>query len=114
MKKLDTCKHIQKRKGWYILKLKNKVLTLALIGMLIISSLSFSATKKRKKITAIKAKQTALMRVPGATLANVLEFNDSTDGDFYKGQISYRGVAYNFEINVYNGKIVSWSEEKSK
>ena len=96
------------------MKLKNKVLTLALIGMLIISSLSFSATKKRKKITAIKAKQTALMRVPGATLANVLEFNDSTDGDFYKGQISYRGVAYNVEINGYNGKIVSWSEEKSK
>ncbi|WP_369717301.1 PepSY domain-containing protein [Leptotrichia alba] len=54
------------------------------------------------------------MKVPGATLANVLEFNDSNDGDFYKGQISYRGVAYNFEINVYNGKIINWSEEKNK
>ena len=94
--------------------MKNRVLKLTLSGMLIIGSLSFSATKQRKKIAAIKAKQTALMKVPGATLANILEFNDSTDGDFYKGQINYRGVAYNFEINVYNGKIVSWSEEKSK
>ena len=82
--------------------------------MLIISSLSFSTTKQRKRITAIKAKQIALMKVPGATFANVLEFNDSNDGDFYKGQISYRGVAYNFERNVYNGKIISWSEEENK
>ena len=94
--------------------MKNRVLKLALLGMLIISSLSFSTTKQRKRITAIKAKQIALMKVPGATFANVLEFNDSNDGDFYKGQISYRGVAYNFEINVYNGKIISWSEEENK
>ena len=95
--------------------MKNRVLKLTLLGMLIATSLSFStASKQRKKITSIKAKQIALMKVPGATLANVLEFNDSNDGDFYKGQISYRGVAYNFEINVYNGKIINWSQEKNQ
>ena len=53
--------------------MKNRVLKLTLLGMLIISSLSFSTTKQRKRITAIKAKQIALMKVPGATFANVLE-----------------------------------------
>ena len=94
--------------------MKRKFLKMTLFGMLIISSLIFSGNKERKKITSIKAKQIALAKVPGATFANVLEFNDSNDGDFYKGQISYRGVAYNFEINVYNGKIISWSEEENK
>ena len=84
-----------------------------LVGILLINFQSFSGVKERKRITGIKAKQIALTKVPGATFANVLEF-DSEGDKLYKGQISYRGVAYNFEINVYNGKIVSWSEEKSK
>ena len=66
--------------------------------------------KEKKKITVIKAKQIALAKVPGATFANILEF-DSENADLYKGKISYRGVAYNFEINVYTGKIINWSEE---
>lgn len=32
---------------------------------------------------------------------------------FYKGKINYRNVAYNFEIDVYTGKVINWSEEKS-
>ena len=83
---------------------------MTLFGMLIISSLIFSGNKERKKITSIKAKQIALAKVPGATFANVLEFN-SENNNFYKGQIIYRGVAYNFEIDVYTGKIINWSEE---
>ena len=93
--------------------MKRNFLKITLFGMLIICSLVVAANKERKKITAIKAKQIALAKVPGATFANVLEFNDSNDGDFYKGQISYRGVAYNFEIDVYTGKVINWSEEKS-
>ena len=93
--------------------MKNRVLKLTLLGMLIISSLSFSTTKQRKRITAIKAKQIALMKVPGATFANVLEFDSESDKS-YKGQISYRGVVYNFEIDVYTGKIINWSEENNK
>ena len=90
--------------------MKRKFLKMTLFGMLIISSLIFSGNKERKKITSIKAKQIALAKVPGATFANVLEFN-SENNNFYKGQIIYRGVAYNFEIDVYTGKIINWSEE---
>ena len=91
--------------------MKRNFLKITLFGMLIICSLVVAANKERKKITAIKAKQIALAKVPGATFANVLEFN-SENNNLYKGQIIYRGVAYNFEIDVYNGKIINWSEEK--
>ena len=90
--------------------MKRNFLKITLFGMLIICSLVVAANKERKKITAIKAKQIALAKVPGATFANVLEF-DSENANLYKGQISYRGVAYNFEIDVYTGKIINWSEE---
>ena len=88
--------------------MKRNFLKITLFGMLIICSLVVAANKERKKITAIKAKQIALAKVPGA---NVLEFN-SENNNFYKGQIIYRGVAYNFEIDVCNGKVINWSEEK--
>ena len=91
--------------------MKRNFLKITLFGMLIICSLVVAANKERKKITAIKAKQIALAKVPGATFANVLEFN-SENNNFYKVQIIYRSVAYNFEIDVYNGKIINWSEEK--
>ena len=91
--------------------MKRNFLKITLFGMLIICSLVVAANKERKKITAIKAKQIALAKVPGATFANVLEFN-SENNNFYKVQNIYRGVAYNFEIDVYNGKIINWSEEK--
>lgn len=91
--------------------MKRNFLKITLFGMLIICSLVVAANKERKKITAIKAKQIVLAKVPGATFANVLEFN-SENNNFYKGQIIYRSVAYNFEIDVYNGKIINWSEEK--
>lgn len=84
-----------------------------LVGILLINFQSFSGVKERKKITGIKAKQIALTEVPGATFANVLEF-DSEGDKLYKGQISYRGVVYNFEIDVYTGKIINWSEENNK
>lgn len=92
--------------------MKNKLLISMLSGVLIINIMSFSAMKDRKKIPVVKAKQIALARIPGATFANVLEF-DSGNSKFYKGQINYRNTVYNFEIDVYTGKIINWSEEKS-
>ena len=80
--------------------------------MLLVSLLVFSVGKERRKVTAVKAKQIALAKVPGATFANVLEF-DMENNEFYKGKINYRNVAYNFEIDVYTGKVINWSEEKS-
>ena len=92
--------------------MKIRFLKMVLFGMLLVSLLVFSVGKERRKVTAVKAKQIALAKVPGATFANVLEF-DVENNEFYKGKINYRNVAYNFEIDVYTGKIINWSEEKS-
>ena len=92
--------------------MKIRFLKIVLLGMLSVSLLVFSVGKERRKVTAVKAKQIALAKVPGATFANVLEF-DTEDNGFYKGKINYRNVAYNFEIDVYTGKVINWSEEKS-
>lgn len=92
--------------------MKIRFLKIALLGMLLVSLLVFSVGKERRKVTAVKAKQIALAKVPGATFANVLEF-DMENNEFYKGKINYRNVAYNFEIDVYTGKVINWSEEKS-
>ena len=93
--------------------MKIRFLKMTLLGMLLASLLVFSGGKERKKLNVIKAKQIALAKVPGATFANVLEFDSESDKS-YKGQISYRGVVYNFEIDVYTGKIINWSEENNK
>ena len=53
-----------------------------------------------------------LSKVPGATFANVLEF-DKQDS-FYQGEIKYRNMTYNFKINSYNGKIIEWTENEIK
>ena len=82
--------------------MKIRFLKMTLLGMLLASLLVFSGGKERKKLNVIKAKQ----------IANVLEF-DVEDNRFYKGKINYRNVAYNFEIDVYTGKVINWSEEKS-
>ena len=92
--------------------MKIRFLKIVLLGMLSVSLLVFSVGKERRKVTAVKAKQIALAKVPGATFANVLEF-DMENNEFYKGKINYRNVAYNFEIDIYTGKIINWSEEKS-
>ena len=92
--------------------MKIRFLKMVLLGMLSVSLLVFSVGKERRKVTAVKAKQIALAKVPGATFANVLEF-DVENNEFYKGKINYRNVAYNFEIDVYTGKVINWSEEKS-
>ena len=97
------CRNYLKQKGGRLVKIR--FLKMTLLGMLLASLLVFPIGKERKKVNVIKAKQIALVKVPGATFANVLEFD--------KGQISYRGVAYNFEIDIYTGKIINWSEEKS-
>ena len=92
--------------------MKIRFLKVVLLGMLSVNLLVFSVGKERRKVTAVKAKQIALAKVPGATFANVLEF-DVENNEFYKGKINYRNVAYNFEIDVYTGKVINWSEEKS-
>lgn len=61
-------------------------------------------------ITDIDAKNIALSQVPGATAADIKEFEvDSDDGKLqYEGKIYYNGVEYEFEIDGYSGAIREW------
>lgn len=64
-------------------------------------------------ITAEQARQIALERVPGATAANIREFEvDYDDGALkYEGKIIYNGMEYEFEIDAYSGFVREWSSE---
>lgn len=64
-------------------------------------------------ITAEQARQIALGRVPGATAADIREFEtDYDDGALkYEGKIIYNGMEYEFEIDAYSGLVREWSVE---
>ena len=64
-------------------------------------------------ITADQAKALALEQVPGATTADIYEFEvDYDDGRLeYEGKIIYNGMEYEFEIDGYSGSIRSWESE---
>ena len=79
------CRNYLKQKGGRLVKIR--FLKMTLLGMLLASLLVFPIGKERKKVNVIKAKQIALAKVPGATFANVLEF-DTEDNGFYKVNVS--------------------------
>ena len=60
----------------------------------------------------LKVKEIVLSKIPGATFANILEFDK--ENDFYRGEVKYRNMTYNFKINPYNGKIIEWEENEIK
>ena len=64
-------------------------------------------------LTAEEAKALALANVPGATDADIREFEmDRDDGRTeYEGEIVYGGMAYEFEIDGSSGMIRSWEVE---
>ena len=59
------------------------------------------------------AKALALAQVPGATAADIREFEaDRDDGRIqYEGEIVYGGMKYEFEIDGYSGAIREWEAE---
>lgn len=59
------------------------------------------------------AKQTVLARVPGATAADIREWEyDYDDGRAeYEGEIIYNGMEYEFTVDASTGKITEWKEE---
>lgn len=64
-------------------------------------------------ITAEKAKEIALAKVPGATAQNIREFEtDYDDGRTeYEGKIIYNNIEYEFEIDASTGAILGWESE---
>lgn len=65
-------------------------------------------------ITADKAKQIALAKVPGATNSNIYEFKlDYDDGiQKYEGKIIYGVMEYEFEIDAKTGNVLKWDTER--
>ncbi len=64
-------------------------------------------------ITAEQAKQIAINKVSGATVANIREFKlDEDDGRYkYEGKIVYGNFEYEFEIDASTGNITEWEKE---
>ena len=78
----------------------------AVLGTTVVSSV--------EAISSDKAVQSALARVPGATVANVTEFNrDYENGRLeYEGEIHYNGYEYDFEIDADTGTVTKWEVEQ--
>ena len=78
----------------------------AVLGTTVVSSV--------EAISSDEAVQSALARVPGATVTNVTEFNlDYENGRLeYEGEIHYNGYEYDFEIDADTGTITKWEVEQ--
>lgn len=78
----------------------------AVLGTTVVSSV--------EAISSDEAVQSALARVPGATVANVTEFNrDYENGRLeYEGEIHYNDYEYDFEIDADTGTFTKWEVEQ--
>lgn len=87
------------------MKKMTKFLILAVVAVLGTTEVS-----SVKAISSDEAVQSALARVPGATVANVTEFNrDYENGRLeYEGEIHYNGYEYDFEIDADTGIFTKW------
>ena len=79
-----------------------------------VAVLSSTVVFSVEAISSDEAVQSALARVPGATVANVTEFNrDYENGRLeYEGEIHYNGYEYDFEIDADTGTITKWEVEQ--
>lgn len=61
-------------------------------------------------ITPDQAMEIILTRVPGASDADITEFElEFDDGRWiYEGEMEYQGLDYEFEIDAQNGNILAW------
>ena len=91
--------------------MKKMVRFLMLTAVAVLSSTVLSSVEA---ISSDEAVQSALARVPGATIANVTEFNrDYNHGRLeYEGEIHYNGYEYDFEIDADTGTFTNWEVEQ--
>ena len=80
----------------------------------IVAVLSSTIVSSVEAISSDEAVQSALARVPGATIANVTEFNRDYDRGRleYEGEIHYNGYEYDFEIDAASGNFTKWKVER--
>ena len=79
-----------------------------------VAVLSSTLLSSVEAISSDEAVLSALARVPGATVANVTEFNrDYNHGRLeYEGEIHYNGYEYDFEIDADTGTFTKWEVEQ--
>ena len=79
-----------------------------------VAVLSSALLSSVEAISSDEAVLSALARVPGATVANVTEFNrDYNHGRLeYEGEIHYNGYEYDFEIDADTGTFTKWEVEQ--
>ena len=90
----------------------NKIVkTLVLAAVAVVGTTTFTSVEA---ISSDEAVQSALARVPGATIANVTEFNRDYDRGRleYEGEIHYNGYEYDFEIDADTGTFTKWEVER--
>ena len=80
----------------------------------VVAELGTTVVSSVEAISSDEAVQSALARVPGATVTNVTEFNrDYENGRLeYEGEIHYNGYEYDFEIDADTGTITKWEVEQ--
>ena len=80
----------------------------------VVAELGTTVVSSVEAISFDEAVQSALARVPGATVTNVTEFNrDYENGRLeYEGEIHYNGYEYDFEIDADTGTITKWEVEQ--
>ena len=85
--------------------------TLVLTAVAVVGTATFTSVEA---ISSDEAVQNALARVPGATIANVTEFNRDYDRGRleYEGEIHYNGYEYDFEIDADTGTFTKWEVER--
>ena len=85
--------------------------TLVLAAVAVVGTAIFTSVEA---ISSDEAVQSALARVPGATIANVTEFNRDYDRGRleYEGEIHYNGYEYDFEIDADTGAFTKWEVER--
>lgn len=91
------------------MKKMTKFLILAVVAVL-----ETTVVSSVEAISSDEAVQSALARVPGATVANVTEFNrDYENGRLeYEGEIHYNGYEFDFEIDADTGAFTKWEVEQ--
>ena len=96
--------------GENYMKKMTKFLILAVVAVL-----GTTVVSSVEAISSDEAVQSALVRVPGATVANVTEFNrDYENGRLeYEGEIHYNGYEYDFEIDTDTGTFTKWEVEQA-
>ena len=103
--------------------MKKKILSIALLGIMVLGVSVTANAKSRNKynrniasnsyIGVNRAMNIALKKVPGANSSHVKEIHlDRENGRMvYEGEIYYNGQEYEFDIDAVTGDIVKWKVE---